>query len=223
MTTRKKSFTLIELLVVVAIIAVLVALLLPAIQKAREQAKITVCQNQLKQFHLAFMMYANDNHDQVIDFPALPPFHPSSGVIDWCWPSYLAKYFGLPDRDYSPPAPSWGDSWVNSKTRCIFDCPSSGIDSVSYAMNIDLYDGNGGTGTHPVSKELENGQWCMRMGETGGTWFINSGMCWNSGMWTMRHQGGGNFLFCDGHVEWIPAMPWGWRSGFYRINLYNDQ
>ncbi len=59
----KKSFTLIELLVVVAIIAVLVAILLPAIGQARESARALSCMNALRQFGLANEFYANDSNE----------------------------------------------------------------------------------------------------------------------------------------------------------------
>jgi prepilin-type N-terminal cleavage/methylation domain-containing protein len=59
------AFTLIELLVVVAIIALLIAVLLPSLAQARERAKRSACLSNLHQTHLAFVLYAQDNNDQV--------------------------------------------------------------------------------------------------------------------------------------------------------------
>lgn len=60
---RKKYFTLIELLVVVAIIAILAAMLLPALAHARERAKAAGCQSNLKQFAAGLLLYAGDYED----------------------------------------------------------------------------------------------------------------------------------------------------------------
>src|SRR5260370_25985402 len=80
---RRAAFTLIELLVVIAIIGVLAALLLSALSQAKSRAQTTVCLNNQKQLQLAWLMYADENEDQL---PDNTPY--------WNWQNFPKNWVG---------------------------------------------------------------------------------------------------------------------------------
>lgn len=92
----RSAFTLIELLVVIAVIALLLAILMPALNKARELAQGTVCKGNLKNYTLAMLMYIGDNDNKFCDpdkcyFSQREPFPVESGIasgqhlhLRWC-------------------------------------------------------------------------------------------------------------------------------------------
>ena len=91
--SNRRGFTLVELLVVIAIIGILVALLLPAVQAAREAARATQCKNHLKQIGLAWQM-----HETTYGFFPLPVV----GTFGWLVRNLLSVIIFLRLLTFSP-------------------------------------------------------------------------------------------------------------------------
>lgn len=81
---RRNGFTLIELLVVIAIIAILMAILIPALNVAKEQARGVACMSNQKTMGLAYVMYANENDSSICG--GMARYAPTNGVPPWVMP-----------------------------------------------------------------------------------------------------------------------------------------
>ena len=149
------GFTLIELLVVIAIIAILAAMLLPALSKAKAKAQGIYCMNNLKQLQLAIIMYADDNNDKL-------PYNQGAYVISqWVngnmsWgndpQNITTLYLTHPLSQIAP---------YVAKNTAIFKCPADVVPAAngprirSVAMNG--YMGDIGTAGNPANPGAPNG------------------------------------------------------------------
>jgi prepilin-type N-terminal cleavage/methylation domain-containing protein len=159
----RRGFTLVELLVVIAIIGILVALLLPAIQSAREAARRTECQNNLKQIGLATHNYANNKGHLpppkavVADFDETgdPYFHPTASTLVLLLP-FLEEAARFANYDQTMPPTDPSNISVTSNPIETYICPSMSLPrTVPYAVCGEQL----GPGSYLISTRTEYAQW----------------------------------------------------------------
>ena len=208
-----RAFTLIELLVVIAIIAILAAMLLPALGRAKSRAQTIACMSNTKQLQLAYELYSTDNVNRLMDNSVAGVSSPGAQAwIQGNVQEYLSDY---------PEHPSKGVLWPYNKSLGIYRCPSSraflqGVGrSVTVPHNrsysVSVWLGSNLTPPDLIAQKssvirfpsrtsvfLEENQISIDNGAIG---FNRTNV---AGVWNLpsnRHNNSCNLSFMDGHTE----------------------
>ena len=192
----KTAFTLIELLVVIAIIAILAAILFPAFARARENARRSSCQSNLKQISLGIKQYTQDYDER---FPNIPTTVPADGSAPgWAYAvqPYLKseQIFQCPSDTTSAPtpvAPAVNDLITRAGLAGFSD----------YYINFNLA-GSGADGPGISEAAIEYSSNTVMNGE-GTSGSANFNRASNPSTGQARHLEGANYSFVDGHVKWL--------------------
>ena len=209
-----RKFTLIELLVVIAIIAILAAILMPALSSARERGKVSTCVNNLKTLGVAYGSYVDDYDGFLV--PSSPAVNSING-----WASMLVYKKYLPSSNYAFPVTILQTG--TNRAVGVFRCPSA----------VEEYKTSSGTNGNAANAAAAS---CYGLGSFVGTYITNPTdlkirarklnqykhhskvmimgdkhygpydaydlSCYSGKVFDgMRHNGTGNYLFADFHVE----------------------
>lgn len=195
------GFTLIELLVVISIIALLLSILLPSLQRAKESARTIVCSTRLKNIGLACNMY-------IMDQSKFLPYAYDMKSGGWCWPNAWAGDYlgqGIHKADYS----FANEGWKRTASD-YFSCPSRknhpvtpwGYEVFGYGMNVNFGMILWGIPYKRISDIRSPSRTILMLDvegtDTDGSQFYLTNQAWDN--YAYRHGNSLNILFFDGHV-----------------------
>lgn len=233
----RPGFTLIELLVVIAIIAILAAMLLPALGRAKTRALGLSCMNNVKQLQACYQLYSNDNGDRLLDNSVAGSSSP--GVNAWIKGNVQGPHSATYDQD-----PKQGSLFIYNSSLAIYKCPASRAyiknllgwgggamvpHNRSYSLSVWLGSNLGGSESSiagliaskqstirnhsQTSVFIEENQISIDNGAIGFNIDTQGGV-WN--LPAARHNSGCGFSYLDGHAEIMR-----WRG--HRVSDLNAQ
>lgn len=246
---RRRAFTLIELLVVVAIIALLIAILLPAMARAREQAKRVACSSNLAQITKSIYVYAIANHGEIIPcrgrtvLDAFNPLHgswngrPEDAKVDWI--AALASVDLAIDRGAGPsgyyiPSPLWNCPSRDYKSQ--WEGNWQMLIGYSYFGGVETWTNPWGhfRSASPVTLNDSRGGWALAADS-----MMKVDNVWGGGRLVAygglpthvapTHPGpeGGNIAYIDGSVAWTAfekcIFIHNWHGDYSRRNYWFQQ
>ena len=230
---KKQGFTLIELLVVISVIAILLAILMPALNRARELGKRIVCLGNLKGFQTAWQLYASANDERIVNGEAYSGVDGQNGTRDgepyWCGDDTSNATGSVKlAEEVQISAIQSGALFPYVKTLKLYHCPTGVRGEVrNYAM-VDSMNGYARTGTSAGSgaskigvKEGRTTLWCKRttdmvspsaasrlvFGDEGITSTDSIATNYTSERWwdpaQVRHSNGNTYSYADGHADYL--------------------
>jgi len=204
------GFTLVELLVVIAIIAILMAILMPALRKAREQGKRVVCLNNLRQLTLAWIMYADENDDKLVNGSA---GHNRAGEPAWVeqdWKNGQERK-SVPEQIIAVRA---GALFPYTKNVKLYRCPVAFRGEIRTYSVVDAMNCRDKEGMLMLKMRTEikrAGERCVFVDDSDATSVHGWTVHYNINAWhdepPLRHGNGANWSFADGHSEY-----WKWKE-----------